>query len=106
MSKRAFRLILVAYLAFETIASFYNAFLAIRVPVNIVGQLYSVFGSPVVPAPVGRVSVRRHVHRFIYFGACWAVFVLAECPSHFCCHASCIRGSRPIEAFLHHFWLG
>jgi hypothetical protein len=48
MSKRAFRLILAAYVAFETIASFYNAFFGFRVPANIVEQLYSVFGPSVV----------------------------------------------------------
>jgi len=48
MSKRVFRLILAAYLAFETAASFYNAFFGVRVPADIVRQLYGVFGQPVV----------------------------------------------------------
>ena len=47
MSKRVFRLILAAYLAFETAASFYNAFFGVRVPADIVRQLYGVFGQPV-----------------------------------------------------------
>jgi hypothetical protein len=48
MSKRVFRLILAAYLAFETAASFYNVFFGVRVPAGIVRQLYGVFGQPVV----------------------------------------------------------
>jgi hypothetical protein len=47
MSKRGFRLILAAYLAFETAASVYDAFFGVRVPGNIVRQLYGVFGRSV-----------------------------------------------------------
>jgi hypothetical protein len=76
MSKRTFRLILAAYLAFETIASFYNAFFGVRVPTNIVGQLYSVFGPPVVlpqwvALAVGVTSIVLFIWAFVGLFLFW-----------------------------------
>ena len=85
MSKRVFRLILAAYLAFEAAASFYNAFFGVRVPADIVRQLYGIFGQPVV-APMANDRARRHLRLsiplavwlsgFSYFGRVLAPFSL------------------------------
>lgn len=98
MSKRAFRLILAAYLAVETAASVYNAFFGVRVPGNIVRPLGQA-------ARVGCGRVWRHLHCTIHMADYRTLFVLAECSSRLCCRAGCVCDHRTAQAFLHHFRL-
>jgi hypothetical protein len=86
MSKRAFRLILAAYLAFETAASVYNAFFGVRVPGNIVRQLYGVFGRSArlpewVAVAFGVISIVLFIWAiiglFLFWPSARPVFVVA-----------------------------
>jgi hypothetical protein len=47
MSKGVFRILLAVYFLFELVISLYHSFFGIRVPTNIVHELYVVFGEPV-----------------------------------------------------------
>src|SRR5882724_6732355 len=105
MSKRVFRLILAAYLVFETAASFSNAFFGVRVPADIVRQLYGVFRPAGSAAPMANGRSRRHLGCVIHLGGHRAVLILAECSPSFRYSASHICGHRSSQALLYNFWL-
>jgi hypothetical protein len=57
MSKRTFRIVLAAYLVFETAVALYYSFFGMRVPDSIVRRLYVIFGQPVSIPPSVLVTV-------------------------------------------------
>ena|SRR5215467_6661598 len=72
MSKRAFRIILAAYVLFDIAVSLYHSFFGMRVPVSIVQEVYAVFGQSVpIPQPM---VLTLGVCSFVLF--VWAVLGL------------------------------